>query len=93
MLLCSATPSVETFYRASTGVFSLVRLEGRYGKAELPKVTIADMRTSSGGGDFRIIGDLLAEKLIKTMRRDISRFSFSTAEGTAAFLYAANAAE
>ena len=86
MLLCSATPSVETFYRASTGVFSLVRLEGRYGKAELPKVTIADMRTSSGGGDFRIIGDLLAEKLIKNYEEGHQSLLFLNRRGYSSFL-------
>lgn len=86
MLLCSATPSVETFYRASTGVFSLVRLEGRYGKVELPKVTIADMRTSSGGGDFRIIGDLLAEKLIKNYEEGHQSLLFLNRRGYSSFL-------
>ena len=44
MLLCSATPSVESFYKAKSGTYSLVCLRERYGSAALPKVTLCDMR-------------------------------------------------
>ena len=40
MLLASATPSVESFYRARSGVYHLLTLEGRYGGTELPSVEI-----------------------------------------------------
>ncbi len=44
MLLCSATPSVESFYRAKNGNYSLVCLRERYGNAVLPRIIICDMR-------------------------------------------------
>ena len=44
MLLCSATPSVESFYKAKGGAYSLVCLRERYGNAVLPEVRISDMR-------------------------------------------------
>ncbi len=44
MLLCSATPSVESFYKARSGVYSLVCLRQRYGNATLPEVRLCDMR-------------------------------------------------
>ncbi len=44
MLLCSATPSVESFYRAKNGNYSLVCLRQRYGNATLPRISICDMR-------------------------------------------------
>ncbi len=42
-LLCSATPSVESYYRGQKGEYTLVELPGRYGTARLPHVTILDM--------------------------------------------------
>ncbi|MDD4124268.1 MAG: DEAD/DEAH box helicase [Eubacteriales bacterium] len=33
MLLASATPSVESFHKAETGIYSLIRLDDRYGRA------------------------------------------------------------
>ena len=44
-LLCSATPSVESYYRGKQGVYTLVELSGRYGPARLPSVTILDMQS------------------------------------------------
>jgi primosomal protein N' (replication factor Y) len=45
VILGSATPSVESFYQASTGKFGLVSLVDRFGAATLPKISFADMAT------------------------------------------------
>ena len=42
-LLGSATPAVDTYYKALTGRFGLVSLTKRYGGSELPRVEIVDM--------------------------------------------------
>ncbi len=42
-LLGSATPAVETFYKARTGRFGYVALTERFGGARLPEVRIVDM--------------------------------------------------
>ncbi|MBQ9940239.1 MAG: primosomal protein N' [Clostridia bacterium] len=44
MLLASATPSVESFYKAESGIYTLVRLDKRFGNARLPQVIIEDIR-------------------------------------------------
>lgn len=44
ILLGSATPSVETYYKAKTGKYGLVSLAERYEGAVLPSVEIVDMR-------------------------------------------------
>ena len=44
VLFGSATPSVETMYRAKEGLHSLYTLESRYNGRPLPKVEIVDMR-------------------------------------------------
>ena len=43
-LLGSATPSVETYYKALNGKYALVSLEERFEGATLPDVEIVDMR-------------------------------------------------
>ena len=43
LILSSATPSVETYYYAKSGRYSLNTLSERYGNATLPEVVIADM--------------------------------------------------
>ncbi len=44
LVLCSATPSVESFYRAKKGEYKLISLTKRFGVAKLPDVTIIDMK-------------------------------------------------
>lgn len=43
-LLGSATPSIETYYKAVTGKYGLVELDQRYDDSPLPDVEIVDMR-------------------------------------------------
>ncbi len=47
VLLASATPSVESYYRSQGGDYNLVELTERFGKATLPHVTLIDLRTQS----------------------------------------------
>ena len=42
-LLGSATPTVETYYKATTGKFGLVSLTERYSHVVLPKIEVVDM--------------------------------------------------
>ncbi|MBO5797446.1 MAG: primosomal protein N', partial [Clostridia bacterium] len=44
LLLCSATPSVESFHAAQNGRYALFRLQNRFGEAALPEVQVADLR-------------------------------------------------
>src|SRR5690606_23225311 len=68
VLLGSATPSVESFYQAQRGKYSLVRLDKRFGEAKLPEVRIADMgkerREKTVKGEFsRLLLNNIAETL------------------------------
>jgi len=51
VLLGSATPSVETMYRAKTGLFRLYTLDSRYNGKALPQVRIVDMREEIKAGN------------------------------------------
>lgn len=52
-LLGSATPSVETYYKATTGKFGLVTLSERYQGVSLPVIDIVDMKFSRQRRDNR----------------------------------------
>lgn len=43
-LLGSATPSIESYYKAKTGKYGLVEIENRYDDSPLPEVEIIDMK-------------------------------------------------
>ncbi|HJD65019.1 MAG TPA: primosomal protein N', partial [Rickettsia endosymbiont of Diachasma alloeum] len=43
IVLCSATPSIETMYNANIGKYSLINLSSRYKNAVLPNIEMIDM--------------------------------------------------
>ena len=62
VLLGSATPSVESMYRARTGVFSLFTLNNRYNGKPLPHVDIVDMKQElRQGNDSSCSDDLMID--------------------------------
>ena len=66
MLLASATPSLESFYKAMEGTYTLVRMMHRYGSATLPDVLITDMRKERARGNSSPYSKKLAEYLLRT---------------------------
>ena len=59
VLLGSATPAVETMYRAKTGIYRLYTLKHRFGGRTLPDVTIVDMHEQlKAGNDLSFSTDL-----------------------------------
>ena len=63
MLLASATPSLESFYKAKSGVYTLVPLRERYGGVRLPEAVIVDMREELRLGNTSPISDRLHKEL------------------------------
>lgn len=52
-LLGSATPAVDTYYKAASGRYGLVTLAERYGDAQLPRIDIIDTSRESLRGSMR----------------------------------------
>ena len=63
VLLASATPSFESYYKAQKGQYELIELTERYGNATLPEVEIVDMRRELSRGNTSPISHRLFEAL------------------------------
>lgn len=63
LLLSSATPSIESYYKAQSGVYSLFTLSKRYGKAQLPPVLVADMNIEQEQGNKTVVSQVLLQSL------------------------------
>ena len=63
MLLASATPSIESFYKAQSGTYTLVPLRERYGGVKLPDAIIVDMREELRLGNTSPVSDRLHKAL------------------------------
>ncbi len=69
VLLGSATPSVETMYRAKTGIYSLHHLKGRYNGKSLPLVDVVDMKKELQEGNDTVLSEPLREALWQTIEK------------------------
>lgn len=63
LVLSSATPSIETFYYANEGRYSLNTLTKRYGDATLPEVITADMNNELQQGNASGFSSVLLENM------------------------------
>ena len=69
LLLCSATPSVESYYFAKMGRYHLVTLRKRYASAKLPNTYIVDMRGEAMEGNTSVYSSTVLDALKKTLQR------------------------
>ena len=69
MLLGSATPSVESMYRAKTGAYRLYTLSQRYNGRPLPEVQTVDMRQELKLGNDTSLSIPLREAILETWQK------------------------
>lgn len=81
LLLASATPSLESFYKAECGNYTLIPLRQRYGGAALPKAVIVDMREELRLGNTSPISDRLLKSLDEVYENDKQAIIFLNRRG------------
>ena len=81
MLLASATPSLESFYKAETGKYTLIPIRERYGGVRLPDAVIVDMREELRLGNTSPISQRLLETLSEAKERDEQAILFLNRRG------------
>ncbi|MFA6528737.1 MAG: primosomal protein N' [Candidatus Gracilibacteria bacterium] len=90
LILGSATPSVETFYKAQKGEYKLLELPERIGSTPLPEVKIIDMREELRAGNFGIFSTELEEKLTQLLKDHRQAILFLNRRGTASSITCRN---
>ena len=81
MLLASATPSLESFYKAKRGTYTMIPLRERYGGISLPKAVIVDMREELRRGNTSPISDRLYKSLLAVKERGEQAILFLNRRG------------
>ena len=81
-VLASATPSIETAYRAEKGEYLLAKLTQRYGGAPLPDVTILDLRERPMAAEA--LSEELCEELLQNLNRKEQSILFVNRRGYSA---------
>jgi len=70
LLSGSATPSLRTFYRSTTGEFEMLRLPLRAAAESLPVVHVEDLREAYKGKKPSMLSNRLRDELIATFARN-----------------------
>jgi primosomal protein N' (replication factor Y) len=82
VVLGSATPAIESFYRAQQKAYTLIELPGRIG-ASLPPVEIIDLRSELHAGNTSIISRRLQSELERVLRMGQQAILFLNRRGAA----------
>ena len=86
VVLGSATPSMESYYRCQTGEYRLIELKERVGNRPLPTVHTTDMREELAHGNRSIFSDLLREKIRDRLEKGQQTMLFINRRGYAGFV-------
>ena len=81
LLLASATPSLESFYKAESGAYTMIPLRERYGGVKLPSAVIVDMREELRLGNTSPISDRLLTSLSEVYENDKQAIIFLNRRG------------
>lgn len=86
LILGSATPSVETYYRAINGKIGLMTMKNRPNSMPLPETIIVDLREELKEGNRSVLSRRLEEELIVNKRNNEQSILFLNKRGYATFL-------
>ena len=86
VVMGSASPSVESYYKAETGAYRLVRLEQRYGGSTLPDVSIVDLREELKTGNRSVFSGLLTRKIQERLKKKEQVILFLNRRGYSGFV-------
>ncbi len=86
LVLGSATPSIESYYKAKTGAYTLIELSERYNKKSLPEVYITDMREELREGNKTVLSRMLASEMNKNLKSGEQTILFLNRRGYSTFV-------
>lgn len=67
LLLASATPSIESYYYAKRGAYTLLELKERYNQTPLPKVEVVDMQEERENGNDGVFSRTLQDAMLENL--------------------------
>ncbi len=86
VVLGSATPSLESYARASKGVYTLLELLDRVNKQAMPSVSIVDMREELRSGNRSMFSNELYDKLKVRLEKKEQTVLFLNRRGYSTFV-------
>lgn len=86
LILASATPSIESYYKALSGKYQLIELTLRANRQTLPSVQIVDMRKELAEGNRSVFSSALKEEIEKNLQKKEQTILFLNRRGFSTFI-------
>ncbi len=86
LILASATPSLESYYKAERGTYKLLSLSHRATGAALPEIIVSDMRDELKSGNRTSIGSTLFKEIEKNIELGEQTILFLNRRGFSTFV-------
>ena len=86
LVLGSATPSVESYFKAAQGRYRLLELSERIGTAAFAQVEIVDLRKELKEGNRSVLSRALKEKMQETLEKNQQIMLFLNRRGHTGFI-------
>lgn len=86
VVLGSATPSIESYYKAQRGEYDLITLDKRADGAKLPSVTVVDMREELKAGNKTMFSRTLHEEMEECLNNGNQAIMFLNRRGYSTFV-------
>jgi len=90
LVLASATPSVDDYYKQERKAYKLLEMPERINKGPLPEVEIADMRKEIEEGNMSIFSKPMKDAIDETLKRNEQIILFLNRRGFSGFVSCRN---
>ncbi len=86
VVMGSASPSVESYYKGKEGIYKLLYLNSRYEQRALPTVTVVDLKEELKTGNRSIFSSSLTEKIRERLKKKEQVILFLNRRGFSGFV-------
>lgn len=86
VVLASATPSIESYFKAVNGEYKLLNMRTRYNKNKMPEISVIDMRNELSRGNISMLSGKMCEEILKNLERGEQTILFMNRRGFSSFV-------
>jgi primosomal protein N' (replication factor Y) len=86
LIMGSATPSIESYYKALNGEYNLIEIDKRVKNCTLPEVTVVNMKDELKNGNKSVFSSILLKKIDNTLLKNKQIILFLNRRGHSTFV-------
>ncbi len=90
LVIGSATPSLESYYKSKNGYYELLDLKERINSYSLPEVQVVDMREELNNGNKSILSQVLYDSILDNLEKKKQTILFLNRRGFSTFVSCRN---